>query len=127
MGEKKTAHAQIHLSIAASEPCGTYKSHGGDPEGSGSHDDEGLGAVGCQRDAFVSARARVCVCVYVSGRDVAAPESQACWIWWVEALMAQRCPCTQNPEICTESDEVLGRRREGKKNEWKQIGVKINK
>lgn len=55
---------------------------------------------------------RACACVYVcecvSERNLAVFVSHACWIWWVEAFTAWRCPCTWNPEICSQSDEVLG-------------------
>lgn len=122
---KKTHH--LHLSIAASGSCGTYKSNGRDPEGSGNHDDEGLGAAGCQQDAFVSERVPACVCVcervsVVSRRNLAVPVSRACWMWWVEALMAMKM------SLHSKSRNLHRKRwgiREGRNQAVKQFGVKI--
>lgn len=50
---------------AASVSCGRFAPNDWNPEGSGSHDEEGLGVVGCQHDASVSECVSVCMFVSV--------------------------------------------------------------
>ena len=51
--------------MAASVSCGIYTPNDWNPVGSGSHDEEGLGVVGCQQDAFVRGRVSVCMSMSV--------------------------------------------------------------
>lgn len=50
----------------ASVSCSRYTPNDWNPEGSGRHDEEGLGVVGCQQDAFASVYVRKCA----RGREI---------------------------------------------------------
>ena len=60
MHTKRPAPEHAPAAAAAAVSCCTYTSNDWNPEGSGSHDDEGLGVVGCQQDAFVREHVSVC-------------------------------------------------------------------
>lgn len=54
---------------AASVSCGRCTPNDWNPEGSDSHDEEGLGVVGCQQDAFMSVHLSMCMSVTVCKRE----------------------------------------------------------